>query len=465
MDATDAFRHHVVDPVELAGLPTVFVDRARRAAKDAGLTGFLLTLDPPTYTAVLSQAQSAPLRATFYEAWVTRASDQGPLAGRWDNTSLIGTILALRHESAQLLGYASFAELSLATKMAGTPDEVIEFLRDLAIKCRPVAARELAELETYAGRKLAAWDVAYFSEQLKRERLQLSAESLRPYFPLPKVLDGLFRIVRTLFAVDIRAMPASAPWHPDVCCYELYGEHGQRIGGVLTDLYARPNKRGGAWMDGARTRARIPDLEQLPVAYLVCNFNPPAEGHPSLLTHEEVVTLFHEFGHALHHLLTEIDYPSIAGIHGVPWDAVELPSQFFENYAWLPEALPWISSHYETGESLPQEKLETLKASRTFHVGLAIVRQLEFALFDFRLHKEYEPRSGDRVAEILADVRSEVAVIEVPGFNRFPNTFAHIFGGGYAAGYYSYKWAEVLAADAFAAFVEHGSFSPEMAAR
>jgi oligopeptidase A len=465
MDATDAFRHHVTDEAELDGMPAVFVERARRAANEAGLDGFLLTLDPPTYMAVISQADAEALRATFYEAWVTRASDQGPQAGRWNNAPLMGTILALRHESARLLGFANFAELSLATKMAGSPDAVIDFLRDLAARCKPVAARELTELENYAGRKLAAWDVPYFAERLKRERLQLSAETLRPYFPLPKVLDGLFSIVHALFTVEIRATPTGALWHPDVCRYELYDEHGRRIGSVLTDLYARPNKRGGAWMDGAQTRARIPELDQLPIAYLVCNFNPPDERHPSLLTHDEVVTLFHEFGHALHHLLTEIDYPSIAGIHGVPWDAVEFPSQFFENYAWLPEALPWISSHYETGQSLPQEKLETLRASRRFHAGLAIVRQLEFALFDFRLHKEYDPRSGDRVSEILTDVRREVAVVETPGFNRFPNTFSHIFGGGYAAGYYSYKWAEVLAADAFAAFVEQGTFSRETAAR
>lgn len=465
MDATDAFRYHAASEAELAGLPAVFVERARKAAEREGLAGFLLMLDPPMYSAVMAQVHSEALRRIYYEAWATRASDQGPQAGRWDNSALVEKILALRHDSAWLLGFANYAELSLATKMAGSPGEVIDFLRDLAEKSRPVALRELEELETFAGKKLEAWDIAYYSERLKSERFQLSAEELRPYFPLPRVLDGLFRIVHTLFEVEIRPATASSLWHPDVGCFELFDRKGQRIGSVLTDLYARPNKRGGAWMDAAQTRAHIPNLEQCPIAYLVCNFNPPGERLPSLLTHDEVVTLFHEFGHVLHHLLTEIDYPSVAGIHGVPWDAVEVPSQFFENYAWLPEALPWISSHHETGERLPREKLATLKASRSFHAGLGMVRQLEFALFDFRLHGEYDPTAGARVGEILREVRDEVAVVKVPAFNRFPNSFTHVFTGGYAAGYYSYKWAEVLAADAFAAFEERGSFSRETSAR
>ncbi len=465
LDATDAFRHHETSEAALAGLPTAFVERARKSAKTAELDGYLLLLDPPTYTTVMAQAESQALRARFYEAWFTRGSDQGPHAGRWDNAALIERILALRHESARLLGFDSFAELSLATKMAGSPEEVIGFLRDLAIKSRPIAQREFEELEAFAGRTLNAWDVAFYSERLKRAQLDLSAETLRPYFPLPQVLEGLFRVVHTLFGIEIRRGESRGLWHPDVQSFELLGEAGQRIGGIFADFYARPNKRGGAWMDGARSRAHIPNLDQTPLAHLVCNFNSPSDQQPCLLTHEEVITLFHEFGHALHHLLTEIDYPSIAGIHGVPWDAVELPSQFFENYAWLPAALPWISSHYETGEILPAEKLATLKASRSFHAGLSMVRQLEFALFDFRLHAEYDPQIGPRVAELLNEVRDEVAVLKVPAYNRFPNTFSHIFGGGYAAGYYSYKWAEVLAADAYGAFDEQGGFDSDTAER
>jgi len=465
LDATDAFRWHETESTALAGLPPVVLERARRTAQAEGADGYVLLLDPPTYTAIMAQAESETLRQKFYEAWMTRASDQGPHAGQWDNTQLIEQILALRHESATLLGFASFAELSLATKMARSPTEVTEFLKDLSARSRPVAQRELAALERLAGRKLKAWDIAFYAERLKRERFALSAEELRPYFPLPRVLDGLFNVVRTLFEIEIRPVEACGLWNSAVRYFELYDSAGRGIGGLFTDLYARPNKRGGAWMDGALSRTRLLDLNQAPIAHLVCNFNPPGDGEPSLLTHEEVVTLFHEFGHALHHLLTEIDYPSIAGIHGVAWDAVELPSQFFENYAWLPDALPWISSHFETGDSLPAEKLATLKASRSFNAGLSMLRQLEFALFDFRLHAEYDPARGSRVAEILNEVRAEVAVIEVPEYNRFPNTFSHIFGGGYAAGYYSYKWAEVLAADAFSAFTEAGGFSRDTAAR
>jgi oligopeptidase A len=465
LDATDAFRHHETGDSAVAGLPETFLERAQAAAADEGLSGYLLHLDPPTYTTVMSQAESVELREHFYRAWVTRASDQGPRPEAWDNGALMGEILALRHESAQLLGFDSFAALSLATKMAESPESVLKFLRDLARRSKPIAQREFAELESFAGRRLDAWDVAFYSDRMKRDRFELSAEALRPYFPLPRVLDGLFRVVTTLFGVTLRQAGPRGSWHPDVAYFELVDLSGRAIGGVYTDLYARPNKRGGAWMDGAQSRARIPGLEQCPVAHLICNFQAPGPQRPSLLTHDEVITLFHEFGHALHHLLTEIDYPSLAGTHGVPWDAVELPSQFFENYAWLPAVLPWISSHYQTGSALPADKLATLKASRTFHAGLAMVRQLEFALFDFRLHAEYEPASGPRIEEMLAEVRREVAVVEAPAYNRFPNTFAHIFGGGYAAGYYSYKWAEVLAADAFAAFEEHGDFDAVTARR
>ncbi|MEE8237360.1 MAG: M3 family metallopeptidase [Gammaproteobacteria bacterium] len=463
MDATDAFKHHETAENAVAGLPEVVLDRARRAAEAKDLPGWLLSLDPPTYVAIMTHAESETLRKRFYEAWVTRASDQGPDAGRWDNDSLIEDILGLRHEAAQLLEFDNYAGLSLATKMADTPEEVLDFLHDLAARSRPVALEEFRELTEFAGRSLNSWDVDFYAERLKQDRFQLAEDELRPYFPLPRVLQGMFHVVETLFGIHISARAGVDSWHSDVRYYEISSAGGDVLGGFFLDPFTRPNKRGGAWMDECRVRARLTGLNQQPVAYLVCNFNPPGGEQPSLLTHNDVVTLFHEFGHTLHHLLTEVDFPSLAGINGVPWDAVEMPSQFFENYAWLPEVLPWISAHYRTGETLPADKLVTLNASRTFHAGLSMVRQLELALFDFRLHADYDPAAGARVAETLEQVRSEIAVIEPPAFNRFACTFSHVFGGGYAAGYYSYKWAEVLAADAFSAFEEHGSFDADTA--
>ncbi|HEX6997504.1 MAG TPA: M3 family metallopeptidase [Gammaproteobacteria bacterium] len=465
MDATDAFRHHETDRGALAGLPELVLERAAAAAREQHLEGFLLTLDPPTYQAVMTHAESEALREKYYEAWVTRASDRGPHAGRWDNGPLIEDILRLRHEAATLLGFANYAELSLATKMATSPAEVIGFLRDLARRSRPQAERELADLGAYAGRRLEPWDVAFYSERRRQERFALSEEELRPYFPLERVLAGLFELAERLFGLHVTAAPAPEPWHPSVRYYVLRDARGAEVGSFYADLFARANKRGGAWMDGALSRARLPGLERRPVAHLVCNFSPPVGDTPSLLTHSDVVTLFHEFGHALHHLLTEVDYPSLAGINGVAWDAVELPSQFLENYTWLPDVLRGIARHHRTNEPLPDAKIATLNRSRTFLSGLAMVRQLEFALFDFRLHHEYDPGRGGRVQELLAEVRREVAVVPAPEYNRFPNTFAHVFGGGYAAGYYSYKWAEVLAADAFAAFEEAGAFDRATAER
>jgi oligopeptidase A len=459
MDATDAFAYHETDKQEMAGLPQDLLERAEVAAKDGGHeSGWRLLLDPPTYIAVMTHADSERLRERFYEAWVTRASDQGPSAGTWDNSALIEEILGLRVETAKLLGFENYAELSLATKMAGSTEEVLNFLRVLAAKSRAVAEDELRELTDFAGKVLKPWDIGYFAERLKRKRFQLAEEELRPYFPLPRVMDGLFRVVEKLFDLRIAERANFEGWHADVRYFEISSEDGKILGGLFVDLFARPNKRGGAWMDECLVRAKLENLTQLPVAYLVCNFTPPGREQPSLLTHNDVVTLFHEFGHTLHHLLTEIDYPSLSGINGVPWDAVELPSQFLENYAWLPEVLPLISGHYETGETLPENKLATLEKSRTFHAGMAMVRQLELALFDFRIHVEFDSATDAQVSKILDAVRSEVAVLEAPAFNRFACTFSHIFGGGYAAGYYSYKWAEVLAADAFSAFEEHGNF-------
>jgi oligopeptidase A len=465
MDATDAFSHAVDDVGELAGLPAGAIERAKALAAERGAAGWVLRLDAPTYQAVLSHAESPALREIFYRAWVTRASDQGPHAGRSDNGPLIAEILALRHEAAQLVGFKTYAELSLATKMADSSERVIEFLHDLARRSRPVAAAELAALAELAGRPLDPWDVPFYSERLRQRELDLAEEELRPYFPLPQVLEGLFGVVRRLFDLEVAAAQAPSVWHPTVQYYELRRRDGTLVGSFYTDFFARPNKRGGAWMDGCVSRAALDGHRQTPAAYLVCNFNPPAGDAPSLLTHAEAVTLFHEFGHALHHLLTEVDYPSLAGVNGVAWDAVELPSQFMENFVWRPEVLASIARHYRTGAPLPADKLDTMRRSRTFLAGLGMVRQLEFALFDFRLHHEYSPAKGPRVHEILAEVRDEVAVVPAPSYNRFPNTFAHVFGGGYAAGYYSYKWAEVLAADAFAAFEESGVFDQATANR
>jgi oligopeptidase A len=465
LDATNAWSRVVGDERELSGLPAMILERARAAAQAAGLPGWLLPLDAPNYQAVLTHCDDEPLRREFYEAWVTRASDQGPHAGKWNNTPLMAEVLALRHEAANLAGFANFAEYSLATKMARDPDEVLQFLRRLARLSRPAAEREYQELEAFAGRGLEAWDVAYYSEQLKRARLDVSEEALRPYFPLPRVLAGLFAVASRLYRIRIVARSDVHAYHPDVRYFDILDRDGTPRGGFFLDLYARPNKRGGAWMDECVGRLQVGQARALPIAYLVCNFAPPVGERPSLLTHHDVLTVFHEFGHGLHHMLTRVNYPSVAGINGVPWDAVELPSQFMENFAWRSEVLPLISSHVDTGEALPLATLERLQATRSFQAGMQTVRQLEFGLFDFRLHAEYSPEQGPRIAETLAEVRAEVSVVPAPAFNRFPNSFQHVFSGGYAAGYYSYKWAEVLSADAFGAFEEHGIYDVSTARR
>jgi len=465
LDATNAWSRVVGDERELSGLPAMILERARAAAQAAGLPGWLLPLDAPNYQAVLTHCDDEPLRREFYEAWVTRASDQGPHAGKWNNTPLMVEVLALRHEAANLAGFANFAEYSLATKMARDPDEVLQFLRRLARLSRPAAEREYQELEAFAGRGLEAWDVAYYSEQLKRARLDVSEEALRPYFPLPRVLAGLFAVASRLYRIRIVARSDVHAYHPDVRYFDILDRDGTPRGGFFLDLYARPNKRGGAWMDECVGRLQVGQARALPIAYLVCNFAPPVGARPSLLTHHDVLTVFHEFGHGLHHMLTRVNYPSVAGINGVPWDAVELPSQFMENFAWRSEVLPLISSHVDTGEALPLAMLERLQATRSFQAGMQTVRQLEFGLFDFRLHAEYSPAQGPRIAETLAEVRAEVSVVPAPAFNRFPNSFQHVFSGGYAAGYYSYKWAEVLSADAFGAFEEHGIYDVSTARR
>ena len=465
LDATNGWTYHVANSEELRGLNEMLVEQARRRAHEKRVEGWVLTLDQPTYVAVVTDAESATLRRAFYEAWTTRASDKGPNAGRWDNSEVMENILRLRHEAARLLDFRSYAEYALSTRMARTPEEVIQFLHELARAARPAALREFAELEAYAGHPLSAWDVGFYTEKLQRTRYSVSQEELRPFFPLPKVLTGLFEVAERLFGVRIRERQDAPVWHADVRFFEIETATGQAVGSFYLDAYARPNKRSGAWMDECVGRKQLDSGSALPVAYLVCNFLPPSTNRPALLTHDDVLTLFHEFGHGLHHMLTRVDYPSIAGINGVSWDAVELPSQFLENYAWHPDVLRQISGHYQTGAPLPPETLSRLIATRSFHAGLQTMRQLEFALFDFRMHAEYSAARGGRVMDILNDVRREVAVVPVPEWNRFPNSFGHIFAGGYAAGYYSYKWAEVLAADAFSAFEETGVFDRATAQR
>ncbi len=469
LDATDAWQRPLVE-AELAGLPESARALLAQAAKDAGRDGHLATLKGPSVSAILGFADDRALRAEVYRAYHTRASDQGPDAGRFDNGARIEQILALRHEAAQLLGYANAAEVSLVDKMAASPARVLEFLRDLARRARPVAARELGELAEFARRELGLdelqpWDVAWASEKLRQQRFTFSEEDLKPYFPSEAVLDGLFAVATRLFGLRFEHRPEVELWHPDARYYAIHDADGALRAGFYVDLYARPGKRGGAWMDVCRNRSHEPDGMQVPVAWLVCNFAPPSDAAPALLTHDDVVTLFHEFGHGLHHMLTEIDLPAVGGINGVEWDAVELPSQFMENFAWQREALDLFARHHRSGEALPQGLLERMLAARNFHAGLFLVRQLEYALFDFRLHLEYDPDRGARALELLDAVREEVAVLRPPAWTRLPHAFTHVFSGGYAAGYYSYLWAEVLAADAFAAFVESGVFDPATAAR
>ncbi len=466
LDATNAWSRHVTEESEIKGLPAPIAQRARAAAEAANKSGWLFSLDAPNYTAIMMHAENEALRREFYHAWVTRGSDQGLSPERWDNSELMAQILATRRELAKLVGFANYTEYSLATKMASSTNEVREFLEQLAVKSKPVAQREYSDLTKFAGRALNAWDVGFYAERQKQQKFSLSEEALRPYFPLPQVLTGMFGVAERLYGVRIVERQGVNIYHPDARFYDIVNSDGSRRGSFFVDLYARPKKRGGAWMDECVGRKHLDSSSTtLPVAYLVCNFTPPVGDQPSLLTHSEVVTMFHEFGHGLHHMLTRVDYPSIAGINGVAWDAVELPSQFMENFAWRPEVLPLISSHVETGEPLPQVELQRLLGSRTYQAGMASVRQLEFALFDLRIHSEIAGEGIDRIMRILSEVRDSVAVIKPPAFNRFAHGFQHIFSGGYAAGYYSYKWAEVLAADAFSAFEEQGIFNEKVSRR
>ena len=465
LDAAQAYTRSVTEDSELAGLPVNAVDRAAAEAREANQPGWLFKLDQPTYMTIMASAESEQLRRDIYEAWVTRGSELGPSAGRFDNNPLIAEILPLRHELARLVGFKNFADYALATRMAKSSKQVLAFLDDLARRCLPAARQEFSDLEEFAGRKLNAWDMAFYSEKLQESRFKVSQEAVRPYFPLPKVLSGLFALIRRLYGVEVRERPGVGVWHPSVRYYDLIDQNERTVAGFFLDPYSRTEKRSGAWMDECVIAKSLPSGTALPVAQLVCNFTAPVGNGPSLLTHDEVTTLFHEFGHGLHHMLTRVAYPSIAGINGVSWDAVELPSQFMENFVWRPEVLPLISAHVSSGEPLPVDMLQRLLGTRTFNAALDTLRQIELASFDFELHANFDPSVGAKVAETLDRVRRRVAVVPSAAFNRMPASFAHIFAGGYAAGYYSYKWAEVLAADAFEAFEEAGVFDSATATR
>ena len=463
LDATHAWKKHITDENLLAGLPDSTKEMAAQFAQRDELEGWLFTLDFPSYMPVMSYADDRDFREEMYTAFATKASDQGPNAGEWDNTQIMADILKLRHELAELIGFKNHAERSLATKMAQSPEQVLDFLTDLAARSRPIAEKEFEELkaftqETAGMTELEAWDVTYFAEKLRQQRYSISQEELKPYFPEDKVVAGLFAVVNRLYGLDIKERTDVDVWHKDVRFFDIFDEKGELRGQFYLDLYARNHKRGGAWMDECAVRRQTKSGIQTPVAFLTCNFSEPVGDKPALFTHDEVTTLFHEFGHGLHHMLTKIHYAGVSGINGVPWDAVELPSQFMENWAWEREALDLISGHYETGDVLPQDLFDKMIAARNFQSAMVMVRQLEFSLFDFRLHLEFDPTQDKQVEKILAEVRDQVAVVKPPKFNRFAHSFSHIFAGGYAAGYYSYKWAEVLSADAFSKFEEKGIF-------
>ncbi|UQV21715.1 oligopeptidase A [Vibrio sp. J383] len=467
LDATMGWSKQITDVAELAGMPESALAAAQAAAEAKEQEGYLLTLDIPSYLPVMTYCDNQELRKELYEAYVTRASDRGPNAGKWDNTEIITEQLKLRHEIARMLGFSTYSEKSLSTKMAETPDQVLGFLNDLAVKAKPQGEREVEELRQFAEKEfgvseLNLWDIAYYSEKQKQNLFEISDEELRPYFPESNAVSGLFAVLNRVFGMSVTEREGVDTWHDSVRFFDIFDATGTLRGSFYLDLYAREHKRGGAWMDDCRGRriTQSGDL-QTPVAYLTCNFNKPVGDKPALFTHDEVVTLFHEFGHGIHHMLTQVDAGAVSGINGVPWDAVELPSQFLENWCWEEEALSFISGHFETGEALPKEMLEKMLAAKNFQSAMFILRQLELGLFDFTLHTEYDPEVGARVLETLADVKSKVSVLPSLDWNRFSHSFGHIFAGGYSAGYYSYLWAEVLSADAFSAFEEEGIFNTE----
>ena len=474
LDATNKWQKLITDETELAGVPESALAGFKQAAKAADKEGLLLTLDFPCYLPVMTYCENSELRKEMYTAFCTRASDQGPHAGEFDNSANMDEILKLRHELANLLGFESYAHYSLASKMAESPEQVISFLEDLGKKSKAQALQEFGELKTFAKEQgaqlvddsLNAWDVSFYGEKLKQAKYSVSQEEIKPYLPAPKVLSGLFEVANRLFDVSIAedqdaSVENGGLYHEDVHLFNI-SKGGQLIARFYLDLYARGKKRGGAWMDECRVRRIKSDGDaQIPVAYLVCNFTPPVGDQPALLNHDELTTLFHEFGHGIHHMLTQVKTAAVSGINGVAWDAVELPSQFLENWCWEPEALAFITGHVETGEPLPQDLLNKMLNAKHFQSAMMMMRQLEFSLFDFKMHLNYNPENPQAIQDVIRDVREKVAVVTPPDFNRFQHSFGHIFAGGYAAGYYSYKWAEVLSADAYSRFEEEGIFNKE----
>ena len=466
LDNTNDYAHYVDDESTLKGIPDDVMQAASEAAKADHRTGWKFTLHFPSYLPVLQYADNRQLRETLYRAYATRASEFGK--PEWDNTPIIAQILKLRLEAAQLLGFANYAELSIATKMAESAQHVEDFLQDLAKRAKPYALKDKAELDEYAAKlgitDMQAWDVSYVSEKLREEKYAFSDLEVKQYFPESKVLAGLFKVVETIFGVHVTQTNAPV-WHESASFYDIKDHAGKLIGQFYLDLYARNNKRGGAWMDEAITRRKVAGELTTPVAYLTCNFSAPVGDKPALFTHDEVLTMFHEFGHGLHHMLTEVDYYSVSGIKGVEWDAVELPSQFMENFCWEWEVLRHMTSHVDTGEQLPRALFDKMVAAKNFQAGMQTVRQIEFSLFDIRLHSEFDPYGTATALDLIESVRDEVAVVRPPKWNRFPHNFTHVFSGGYAAGYYSYKWAEVLSADAYSMFEEDGVLSRETGQR
>ncbi|MEQ1836765.1 MAG: M3 family metallopeptidase [Candidatus Nitrotoga sp.] len=467
LDATNDYTLLVEDKGELSGLPDDVLQAAQEAAKATGKTGWLFTLKAPSYMPIMQFADNRALREKMYRAYSTRASEFGK--SDWDNTPLMEEIIKLRGEKAKLLGFANFSELSLASKMASSTQQVLEFMRELSRRARPFAEKDLAELRMFVRTELRlpdlqSWDIGYASEKLREQRYAFSEEEVKQYFPEDAVLLGMFKLIETLYGLQIKA--SSAPvWHDDVRFFDIRNQQQQLVGQFYLDLYARNSKRGGAWMDDVISRRRLSSGIQTPVAYLNCNFSPPVGGKPAVFTHDEVITLFHEFGHGLHHLLTEVEDLAVSGIHGVEWDAVELPSQFMENFCWEWEVLRGMTRHVENGAALPRALFDKMLAAKNFQSGLQTLRQIEFSLFDMLMHSHFEAGGGKSILQLLDEVRAEVAVLIPPAFQRFPHSFSHIFAGGYAAGYYSYKWAEVLSADAYSLFEEHGVLNPNVGAR
>ena len=466
LDATMGWEKIVADENQLKGLPESALQAAKQSAQNKGVEGYRFTLEIPSYLPVMTYCENRQLREEMYRAFVTRASEQGPNAGKWDNSAVMEEILTLRVELAKLLGFEHYTDLSLATKMAENPQQVFDFLKNLAVRCKPQGEKELAELEEFCKTTenvtaLEPWDITFYSEKQKQAQYSINDEELRPYFPEDRVLSGLFELIKRIFNIRTVERFGVDTWHKDVRFFDLIDETDEVRGSFYLDLYAREHKRGGAWMDDCIGRKRKADGSlQKPVAYLTCNFNAPIGDQPALFTHDEVTTLFHEFGHGIHHMLTQIDIGEVAGINGVPWDAVELPSQFLENWCWEEQALAFISGHYQTGEPLPKEKLTQLLKAKNFQAAMFVLRQLEFGLFDFRLHHNYQPNKADQILDQLTSVKQQVAVIKGVEWARTPHSFSHIFAGGYAAGYYSYLWAEVLSADAYSRFEEEGIFNP-----